>query len=106
TDLRDVPQAGKPKQFVGPVIAAKGVQQQYQKAAQAQGIPEPVAKDNAAAVSPLSDDGRIGMIQWTFDADSITDVEPATQDAVHDVVQDARDSGLTVEVTGSGMQGM
>ncbi len=106
TDLRDVPQAGSPKQFVGPVIAAKGVQQQYQKAAQAQGMPEPVAKDNAAAVSPLSDDGRIGLIQWTFDADSITDVEPATQDAVHDVVDDARDSGLKVEVTGSGMQGM
>ena len=105
-DLRDVPQAGDPKQFANPVIAAKGVEQQYQNAAQAQGIPEPVAKDNAAAVSPLSDDGRIGLIQWTFDADSITDVKPSTQDAVHDVVEDARDSGLQVEVTGSGMQGM
>src|SRR5699024_5200393 len=106
TDLRDVPQAGSPKQFANPVIAATGGQQQYQKAAQAQGMPDPVATDHAAAASPLSDDGRIGLIQWTFDADSITDVEPATQDAVHDVVDDARDSGLKVEVTGSGMQGM
>lgn len=106
TDLREVPQAGDPEQFVNPVAAAKGLERQYQQTAKESGMPAAVAQENAAAVSPLSEDGRAGLIQWTFDADGVTDVEPASQDAVEEVVESAEESGLTVEATGSGMQGM
>lgn len=106
TELREVPQAGDAQQFVDPVTAAKGVEQQYQQQAKKTGMPESVAKENAAAVSPLSEDGSAGLIQWTFDADSLTDVKPASQEAVRDAVERAERSGLTVEATGPGMQGM
>ena len=106
TELREVPQSGDPEQFVNPVAAAKGVEQQYQQQAKQNDMPRSVAQENADAVSPLSDDGRAGLIQWTFDADGITDVDPASQDAVHDAVEAAEESGLTAEATGSGMQGM
>ncbi|WP_277453084.1 MMPL family transporter [Janibacter sp. DB-40] len=106
TALREVPQAGDPEQFVNPVTADRGVTQQYLASAQENGTPKEVAEANAAVVSPLSEDGRAGLIQWTFDADSVTDVEPATKDAVHAAVEDARDAGLEAAATGSGMQGM
>ncbi len=106
TELRDVPQAGDPEQFVNPVVAAKGVEKQYLAAAEKTEMPASTARENAAAVSPLGEDGRIGKIEWTFDADTVTDVEPSTRDAVHEVVEEARDGGLRVEVTGTGMQGM
>ncbi|NYF98605.1 MMPL family transporter [Janibacter cremeus] len=105
-ELREVPQTGDPEQFVNPVAADQGVTQQYLSMAQENGTPKDVAKANAAAVSPLSQDGRAGLIQWTFEGDSITDVEPATKDAVHAAVEDARDAGLDAAATGSGMQGM
>ncbi|WP_435200676.1 MMPL family transporter [Janibacter sp. GS2] len=106
SELRAVPQSGDAEQFVNPVVASKGLEQQYQQQAQKNGTPASVATENADAVSPLSQDGRAGLIQWTFDADSVTDVEPATQDAVEAAVDSAEESGLTVAVSGSGMQGM
>ena len=62
------------------------------------------AEANAAALSPLSADGRIGTITWTFEVRTVTDVEPETQDAVLAAVESARGSGLTAEVNGAGMQ--
>ncbi|GAA8845210.1 MMPL family transporter [Helicobacter pylori] len=106
TELRDVPQVGSADQFVNPVTAAKGVEQQLLQQAEKSGQPEAVARANAAAVSPLTEDGRTGLIQWTFDVDTVTDVEQSTRDDVTAAVDHARDSGLTVEVTGTGMQGM
>ena len=106
TDLREVPQAGDPEQFVNPVAAAKGMEQQYQQQAKKNGMPAAVAKENAAAVSPLSEDGNAGLIQWTFDADSLTDVEPSSQEEVTNAVERAERSGLTAEASGPGMQGM
>lgn len=106
TELREAPQAGDAKEYADPVTAAKGIEQQYQQQAKKADMPESVAKENAAAVSPLSEDGRAGLIQWTFDADGLTDVDPASQEAVHDAVERAERSGLTAEATGNGMQGM
>mgnify|MGYP002651759126 CR=1 FL=1 len=106
TDLRAAPQVGAPEQFVDPVAAAKGVEQQYLDQAKESGQPTEVARANAAAVSPLTEDGRTGLIQWTFDVETVTDVEQTSRDAVTEAVDDARDAGLTVEATGTGMQGM
>lgn len=61
--------------------------------------------DNAA-FTPLSDDGRIGTITWSFDVDTVSDVKPSTREDVLDLMDEARDSGLTVEVNGAGMQSM
>ena len=60
TDLRAAPQVGDPEQFVNPVDAAKGVEQQYLDQAKESGQPTEVARANAAAVSPLTEDGRTG----------------------------------------------
>ena len=70
------------------------------------GQPQAVAETNAAALSPLTEDGRTGLIQWNFDVDTVTDVEQSSRDAVTEAVDDARDAGLTAEVTGTGMQGI
>ncbi|WP_068424200.1 MMPL family transporter [Janibacter terrae] len=105
-DLRRVPQVGDPAQLVNPVTAAKGVEKTYLDNAAKNGQPEAVARADAQAVSPLTEDGRTGLVQWTFDVEAVTDVEQESRDAVHTAVDDARDSGLTVEATGTGMQGM
>ena len=64
-----------------------------------------VAEANARALLPLSEDGRVGTITWTFDVDSVADVEPATREALLDALATARDDGLTAEVNGSGHAG-
>ena len=107
--LREVPQmpaADSPAgaQLVSPVAAAEGQRQQMVAAAQEQGRPVDQAEADAAALSPLSADGRIGTITWSFDVESVTDVEATTQDAVLAALDTARDAGLTAEVNGAGMQ--
>ncbi|MEI7056270.1 MMPL family transporter [Nocardioides sp. CCNWLW239] len=55
----------------------------------------------------LSEDGRIGLISTEFEDVEVSDVTPAMQQEVTDVVeQAAEDSGLQVEVRGQGMQVM
>ena len=57
----------------------------------------------AAAFAPVSEDGRVGVITFDFDVSTVTDVTPATQDAVFAAMDTARDSGLTVAANGQGM---
>ena len=104
-ELREAPQVGDPEQFVNPVTAAAGLERQMLAEAKKNGQPQAVAETNAAALSPLTEDGRTGLIQWNFDVDTVTDVEQSSRDAVTEAVDDARDAGLTAEVTGTGMQG-
>ena len=54
-------------------------------AARQSGTPPSVAKANAAALSPLSTDGRVGIIAFEYDVETVADVEPATQEALLDV---------------------
>lgn len=62
------------------------------------------AEAGLAAASPLSQDGRVGTIDFTFTVPSVSDVKASTQDDVVDVMKHARASGLTVEAMGQGMQ--
>lgn len=109
-ELGSVPQMPD-EPLVGPVEAAAGMEQQIVgmavQAAEASGgdveAAQAAAEANAAAVSPLSPDGRVGTIDFAFDVDTVTDVEPETKEQVLDLVEDARGEGLQVEVTGSGM---
>ncbi len=103
-DLGDLPQMAQDAPVANPVNAAQAQTKQILQGAEQSGTPPSDAQDNADAVSPLSDDGRTGTISFTFDVDTVTDVEPATIDALTDAMDTARDAGLTVEANGSGSQ--
>lgn len=105
TDLTALPQMPAEVQLAGPVQAAEQQGQLLLDAAAENGTDPQQAQANAAAVSPLSEDGRVGTIDFTFAADTAADVEPATLDALDDVLQSARDAGLTAEVRGNGTVG-
>lgn len=103
-DLSDTPQLAPGTRLANPVAAADAQSKQLVDAAVKQGQPRDVAEANAAALSPLSADGRVGLISWQFGVESPTDVTTATKQSVHDALDTARAAGLTVEVNGSGMQ--
>ena len=104
SDMKDTPQLAPGTTFVNPVTAAESQRTQIVDGAVKAGQPRDVAEGNAAAVSPLSPDERVGTVSWNFGVDQPTDVKKATQTDVLDAVDQARAGGLTVEVNGSGMQ--
>ncbi|MBA4607412.1 MMPL family transporter [Aeromicrobium sp. Marseille-Q0843] len=104
---------------VGPVEAAAGLGAQAvggvdQAQEQATAAGQPFDRDAALArataqidaATPLSEDGRVGTIAFTFDTPTVLEVTPEMQDEVTEVMDTARDAGLTVEVSGSAMQSM
>ncbi|WP_069811213.1 MMPL family transporter [Streptomyces sp. TP-A0874] len=106
-----------PDDVVGPVEAAAGMDgmavagvDEAEQAAKAAGQPfdrdEALAAARAqlAGVSPLSDDSRVGTIDFAFEVAELTDVTPEMQDEVLGLMDTARDSGLEVEASGTGMQ--
>ena len=99
-DLADGPQMPPADQVVDPVVAADQAAEQGQGG---QPAGDDAAAGAAAAMAPISEDGRIGVISFALDVDTVTDVDPETQDAVKDAMAEARDSGLTVEANGQGM---
>jgi RND superfamily putative drug exporter len=103
-DLGGLPQMAADAPVANPVEAAESQTQRILDAAEQSGTPPSEAKGNAQALSPLSKDGRVGTVDFTFDVDSVADVEPATIDALTDAMDQARDTGLTVEANGSGSQ--
>ncbi|MDE9366726.1 MMPL family transporter [Luteipulveratus sp. YIM 133132] len=104
-DLKDAPQMPKTP-LVNPVQASQAQYKAAVDGAMKQGTPRAAAEANAKALLPLSADGRVGTVTWTFDAPSVADVKPATQDDVLARMDKARASGLITEVNGSGMQAM
>lgn len=90
--------------LVNPVQAADAQYKMAVAQAVKQGQPQAVAEANAKALLPLSADGRIGTMTFAFDVPKITDVKPASQTYVLNALADARNSGLTAEVNGQGMQ--
>ncbi|GLH98841.1 MMPL family transporter [Phytohabitans aurantiacus] len=111
--LRSVPQMPE-EPPVGPVEAAAAMEKRIvdmavQSAQNSGGDAAAVAaarqtaEKNAAAVSPLSPDGRVGTIDFAFNVATTTDVEAGTREQVLDLVKTARGDGLQVEVTGAGM---
>jgi RND superfamily putative drug exporter len=102
-DLQTLPQLPKDAPLANPVGAAAAQREQVLKSAQESGTDRKVALANTAAVSPLADGGRAGLITFTFDVESPADVKPSSIEAVKDVMAEAREDGLTVEANGSGM---
>ncbi|MFS0885868.1 MMPL family transporter [Aeromicrobium sp. 179-A 4D2 NHS] len=104
---------------VGPVEAAAGLEAQVTAGvddaeAKARAAGQPFdreaalaqARTQVAAATPLSEDGRVGTIAFTFDEPTVLEVTPAMQDEVTEAMESARDAGLTVEVSGTAMQSM
>ncbi|MEX0428550.1 MMPL family transporter [Nocardioides sp. DS6] len=118
TDLKTVPTVPSGQDGpVGPVEKAAALKQQAVAGVDAQAKTAKkagrsfdraaalaAAQKSLVAVSPLSEDGRVGTIDFTFDVPSVADVQASTQQDVLDVMKDARASGLTVEAMGQGMQ--
>ena len=102
--LQRTPQIAAEAPVVGPVAAASAQREQLVDAAVKAGQPRDVAEANAAALSPLSADSRVGTISLTFDVDKPTDIEKSTQDYVANAMSSARATGLTVEASGSALQ--
>jgi len=102
---------------VGPVEAASGMKAQLvagvdEAEAAAAEAGQPFDREAAlaqaeaqvAGVTPLSEDGRVGTIAFTFDEESLLEVTPEMQDQVTELLDTARDAGLAVEVSGTAMQ--
>ncbi len=102
-DLADVPQVPAEPALIGPVEAAQAQRQMFLDGAEQSGGDPEAAAANAAAISPLSEDGRVGLITFAFDAPSIPDVDPAAREGVKDALDTARDAGLVAEANGQGM---
>ena len=105
-DLADGPQMPTDPAALpaNPVDVAAGMRAQIVGASVEAGMPKAQAEANAAALLPLSPDGRVGLVSWNFDVDSPVDVEATTQAAVADAMNQARQDGLQVEANGSGLQ--
>ncbi len=61
------------------------------------------APAGAEAFAPVSQDGRVGVITFDFDVETVTDVTPAAKEAVLDAMATASESGLQVAANGQGM---
>ena len=105
-DLAALPQMPKDAPLANPVQAAAQQEEQVLAAAKESGTPTEVARDNAAALSPLSQDRRVGQISFEFDVETVADVELTTIEALQDAMAEHRVDGLEVEANGSGSQGM
>ncbi|WP_435769585.1 MMPL family transporter [Nocardioides sp. SYSU DS0651] len=110
-DIAELPQtaddpAAHP-QLVDPVAAAAGQEQALVERAEAAGGDVATARADAAAISPLSEDGRIGVMRFEWDVEKPTDIEPASQDALVDLLEETTDeTGLVAEANGPGMASM
>ena len=100
TDISDSPQVLSSEQapILDPVAAAAA-----QEEALAAGGASP---EDIANLAPVDADGRVGLITFDFDVDEPTDIEPESQDAILDLLDDARGDGLEVEANGPGLQVM
>ncbi|MGB0100407.1 MAG: MMPL family transporter [Nocardioides sp.] len=105
-DLQALPQVAPDAPLANPVDAAEAQRQQMLEASRQSGTPPDVVEANAAALSPLSEDGTVGQISFQFDVETVADVELSTIDALKDTMAEHRVDGLQVEANGAGSAGM
>lgn len=100
TDISESPQVLSSEQapILDPVAAAAA-----QEEALVAGGASP---EDVANLAPVDPDGRVGLITFDFDVDEPTDIKPESQDAILDLLDDARGDGLEVEANGPGLQVM
>ncbi|HEY1117305.1 MAG TPA: MMPL family transporter, partial [Acidimicrobiales bacterium] len=101
-DLAELPQQPADPVIANPVDAAAQLEEQLVGAAQQAGGDVEAARADAAAISPLSEDGRTGVITFEWDVDGPADIKGETLDDLDQVMAQARESGLEVEANGPG----
>lgn len=90
--------------LVDPTGAAAEREQMYVDRATAAGGDVAAARADAAAVSPLSADGRIGLLTFEWDVASPADLEKESIAALEDLLAESTDTtGLVAEANGPGM---
>ncbi|WP_110240215.1 MMPL family transporter [Nocardioides gilvus] len=104
-DLKAAPQMGENAEaVVSPVRQLEGAIAQSIEAGADEETATAQAKAGLEQGAILSDDERTGTVGFVFDQEAVTDIEVTTQEAVLDLVDDARDAGLVAEVNGQAMQ--
>ncbi|NYI45093.1 RND superfamily putative drug exporter [Nocardioides aromaticivorans] len=90
--------------LVDPTTAADALEKQYVDGAKAAGGDVAQAKEDAAAISPLSADGRIGTLSFEWDVDTVADLKATSVEALEDLLHETTaDTGLVAEANGQGM---
>src|SRR5699024_7371477 len=92
--------------IVNPVMASMGMQQQMGEQMAAQGMPQEQIDANLQALSPLSEDERTGTINVTFDADGVTEIDPADREAVTKLVNEFDEGDFTAKYSGNAFSSM
>jgi len=90
--------------LVDPTTAADALEKQYVDGAKAAGGNVAQAREDAAAISPLSADGRIGTLSFEWDVDTVADLKATSVEALEDLLHETTaDTGLVAEANGQGM---
>ncbi|OYD67652.1 MMPL family transporter [Rhodococcus sp. OK302] len=89
--------------LVNPVVANDSMVAMFKEKAAATGASEEQALADAAALSPLSQDGTVGYIEVPF-VGTMTDVDDALTESINAAADVGRAEGLNVQVSGSAAQ--
>lgn len=90
--------------LVDPTAAADALEKQYVDGAKAAGGNIAEAREDAAAISPLSADGQIGTLSFEWDVDTVADLKATSVEAFEDLLNETTyDTGLVAEANGQGM---
>ena len=103
-DLQGLPQLSTTSTIADPVQAAEVQTELLVANALENGVSEDRARSDAAAVSPLSADGAVGTVEWSFDVTDAADVSEDTKARGETIAETARSSGLDIGYFGPGME--
>ncbi len=105
TYIRDnVGQLGDTSQLENPVRLNPIFQDMIATQGEESGLPSDVAKADAQTLRTLSEDRRIGIATFDFDAFVQADIDPVNHEQLEVAMDIGRDAGLKVEAMGQGMQ--
>lgn len=103
-DLKTQPYLTGTETLVDPATAAAGMAQQLGEAKAAQGLPQEQIDADIAAMSPLSEDERTGLLDVTFDAESAMDIPAEDVDSFKEVVEEHQSGDLEIAYSGNAFQ--
>lgn len=98
----DTPEQPANPQLGNPVQLAAQQQKQFVDAATSAGGDVAAARANAAAVSPSAEDGRVGVMSFSWDVKTPADVKESSVEKLDAALDTAREAGLTAEINGAG----
>lgn len=103
-DLKTQPYLTGTETLVDPATAAAGMAQQLGEAKAAQKLPQEQIDADIAAMSPLSEDKRTGLLDVTFDSESSMDIPAEDVEAFKEVVEKHESSDLEIAYSGNAFQ--